>query len=153
MSCAPFGGARLATDDQHLTTAYQNFGLYLGYAFQIRDDYLNLWGKQERVGKDQYSDLRSKKKPLPVVYALAALDGEPGQHLRAIYANTDQAMQPEEMRYVLDVLTELDAREHIVGLIDGYIAEALGWLECTGLANDAQAQLAGLARFVAGRDH
>jgi geranylgeranyl diphosphate synthase type I len=153
IACSTFGGARLATDDERLVSAYQGFGTNLGYAFQIRDDFLNLWGDRERVGKDQYSDLRSKKKTLPVVYALAGLADERGERLRAIYAATDRPMQAAEMRYVLGLLEDLEAREYTADLVNQYIDAALACLDRTGISNTSQTQLHTLARFLVGRDY
>ncbi len=153
ITCATYGGALLATDDQSLLTAYRDFGTNLGYAFQIRDDFLNLWGDRERVGKDQYSDLRSKKKTLPVVYALSTLRDERGDRLRSIYADPAKTMQPEEMGYVLDLLADLKAREYTAGLANDYIDEALACLGRTALSNTSQSQLHTLAAFLGGRDY
>ena len=153
IACSSFAGARLATNDESLVNAYQGFGTNLGYAFQIRDDFLNLWGDREHVGKDQYSDLRSKKKTLPVVYALARLVDERGERLRAIYADIDQPMQSEEIHYVLGLLEDLKAREYTVDLVNQYIDESLRCLHRTGVSNTSQAQLHTLARFLVGRDY
>jgi len=45
------------------------FGLNLGVAFQIHDDYLGIWGDEASVGKTA-NDILEKKRSLPVVLAL-----------------------------------------------------------------------------------
>jgi len=45
------------------------FGLNMGVAFQIHDDYLGIWGDEAMVGKTA-NDLQKKKRSLPVVLAL-----------------------------------------------------------------------------------
>jgi len=47
----------------------QGFGMNLGVAFQMHDDYLGVWGDEARVGKTA-NDLIEKKLSLPVVLAL-----------------------------------------------------------------------------------
>ncbi len=153
LACATYGAAQLATDDQQIVTAFQNFGMSLGLAFQIRDDFLNLWGVQERVGKGQYSDLRSKKKTLPVIYALSMLKDDRGERLRSIYTDSEPEMKPEDIRHVLEVLTDLRAQEYTAALVSRYTHEALAWLEQTGISNASQTQLVTLTKFLGGRDY
>jgi geranylgeranyl diphosphate synthase type II len=52
------------------------FGFYLGAAFQIRDDLLNLVGDVTRYGKEQCGDLLEGKRTLMLNHLLAASRGE-----------------------------------------------------------------------------
>lgn len=45
------------------------FGLNMGVAFQIQDDYLGIWGDEAVVGKTA-NDLAEKKRALPIILAL-----------------------------------------------------------------------------------
>jgi geranylgeranyl diphosphate synthase type I len=47
----------------------REFGISMGIAFQIHDDYLGIWGDEGTVGKTA-NDLTEKKRSLPVVLAL-----------------------------------------------------------------------------------
>lgn len=49
----------------------REFGINLGIAFQMRDDYLGVWGDEARMGKTA-NDLTQKKRTLPMVLALEA---------------------------------------------------------------------------------
>ena len=51
------------------------FGLNMGVAFQIHDDYLGVWGDEAMVGKTA-NDIQEKKRSLPVVLALAKFPDE-----------------------------------------------------------------------------
>lgn len=64
-------GALCAGADSDIQTHYQEFGHYLGLAFQVQDDILGIWGKEERTGKSTTGDLVTRKKTLPVLYGLA----------------------------------------------------------------------------------
>ena len=46
------------------------FGRHLGLAFQIEDDILGTWGDPRETGKPVGSDLRSRKKTLPILHGL-----------------------------------------------------------------------------------
>lgn len=48
----------------------QNVGLSFGLGFQMLDDYLGIWGKQDATGKSNLSDIQTRKKTLPILYAL-----------------------------------------------------------------------------------
>ena len=50
--------------------AFYQFGVTLGLAFQVLDDWLGIWGDAELIGKSTESDLGSGKKTLPVLYGL-----------------------------------------------------------------------------------
>ena len=64
-------GALCAGADPEFQTHYHDFGHYLGLAFQVQDDILGIWGKEERTGKSATGDLVTRKKTLPVLYGLA----------------------------------------------------------------------------------
>ena len=61
-------GARGAADLEPLL----RFGFFLGAAFQIRDDVLNLTGSTARYGKEPLGDLREGKQTLMLIHLLAA---------------------------------------------------------------------------------
>ncbi|MFH0763327.1 MAG: polyprenyl synthetase family protein [Candidatus Omnitrophota bacterium] len=46
-----------------------NYGIYLGRAFQIRDDIIGMFSEEKETGKSNLSDLREAKKTLLIWYA------------------------------------------------------------------------------------
>lgn len=52
------------------------FGFYLGAAFQIQDDVLNLVGDESKYGKESCGDLYEGKRTLMVIHLLAETRGE-----------------------------------------------------------------------------
>jgi len=62
-------GATLAgAKDSQIKKIFQ-YGVYLGRAFQIKDDILGLFGDEKRTGKSTLSDLQEAKKTLLIWYA------------------------------------------------------------------------------------
>jgi geranylgeranyl diphosphate synthase type II len=59
--------------------ALTRFGFYLGVAFQIRDDLLNLVGSEERYGKELLGDIREGKRTLMLIHLLANASPEERQ--------------------------------------------------------------------------
>ncbi|MET8676590.1 polyprenyl synthetase family protein [Streptomyces sp. NPDC004647] len=71
LACAVSIGAVLGGADDRTADTLEAYGYHLGLAFQAVDDLLGIWGDPESTGKQTWSDLRQRKKSLPVVAALA----------------------------------------------------------------------------------
>jgi geranylgeranyl diphosphate synthase type I len=72
LACASSVGAVLGGADDRTADTLERYGHHLGLAFQAVDDLLGIWGDPVTTGKQAWSDLRQRKKSLPVVAALAA---------------------------------------------------------------------------------
>lgn len=83
-------GAVLAGATAEVVGALSTFGAQLGIAFQLVDDLLGIWGDPATTGKPVFSDLRSRKKTLPVTYALTH-GGPAGRELAEWLAGSDHA--------------------------------------------------------------
>ena len=120
---------------------YENFGREIGFAFQIQDDLLGIWGDSEVTGKPAGSDILNRKKSLPVAYGL-----ERSEELRRLYA--------EEMIDVQQVIIELEAigaREYAETLAVQHHQRALNALTATGRDNSATQALRELAHSLLNR--
>ena len=72
MACACSIGAIYVGAPAELAMGLAGFGAHVGLAFQLTDDLLGIWGAPEVTGKPVRSDLRARKKSLPVVAALTS---------------------------------------------------------------------------------
>jgi geranylgeranyl diphosphate synthase type II len=63
-------GAMYGKASEGRLRALTRYGEYIGLAFQIADDVLDLTGTQEEIGKDVGSDLKKGKKTFPSVYGI-----------------------------------------------------------------------------------
>ena len=86
MSASAVIGAVLAGAAASLTDPLAAYGAHLGLAFQLVDDLLGIWGRPEVTGKPVYSDLRSRKKTLPVTWTVEN-GGAAGRQLAAWLAD------------------------------------------------------------------
>jgi len=108
-------------------------GTALGRAFQIRDDLLGIWGDDAVTGKPNGSDIRRRKKSLPVVVALARATGADRALLRDAYRKEEELTDPE-VGAVVGVLERLGADaagEEMVKKYLGAATEMLGGLPFT----------------------
>ncbi len=62
-------GAILAGADEKQTKLLSQYGIYIGRAFQIKDDIIGMFSKENDIGKSTLSDLAESKKTLLVWYA------------------------------------------------------------------------------------
>ncbi len=140
-------GALLATEDRRIVEAYRRFGWEMGLAFQMVDDILGIWGDPQVTGKSAASDILSRKKTLPILYALHRLESTGrianGQMLRQIYRQPQ--VQKSDLARVLELLEEAEARAYVQAQAEEHTARALAALDQTGVENAAQQQLREMA--------
>ncbi len=63
-------GALLAGIPPNQIHDFSELGKKIGFAFQVQDDFLGIWGNSEETGKSSESDLAYRKKTFPVQFAL-----------------------------------------------------------------------------------
>lgn len=67
-------GARFSGASDRIVRSLARYGESIGIAFQIADDYLDIWGSDSRVGKTLGSDILQGKATLPLIRLLAQSD-------------------------------------------------------------------------------
>ncbi|MFC3964905.1 polyprenyl synthetase family protein [Nocardia jiangsuensis] len=87
----------------------REIGRLVGRAFQHVDDLLGIWGDAHSTGKSVYSDLRSRKKSLPVVFALAAGTAE-ATALATLY-HRDEPLDDAELRTAAELVEAAGGRD------------------------------------------
>lgn len=75
-------GALIATQESIDLDQFNRFGFYLGSAFQIQDDLLNLEGDAQRYGKEIAGDLLEGKRTLMLIHLFANVDAKEGGRLQ-----------------------------------------------------------------------
>ena len=143
-------GALLATGDPLDFRAFSRFGSSVGRAFQIRDDFLGIWGDQATTGKAAGNDIRRRKKTFPVVFALEKARGKSRQELLRIYGQEE--LTGGDVQNVLDVLDEVGAQEQSHAITEASAHEALEALGPIDLPSWAQREAASLVGFLANRE-
>lgn len=146
-------GAQLAGVDETAQQRLHDYGMALGYAFQIADDVLDYSADETTLGKHLGDDLAEGKATLPLIHAIQHSDPAVRERLRAIVENGDIDAMPE----VLAAIETTGGLEYSRRRAETYAAAAeaaLDGLIGSGLIkNDAIAALRGLARYAVRRDH
>lgn len=114
-------GAVLANAKPELELAALNYGMNLGLAFQLVDDYLGIWGQSDETGKSTASDLVDGKKSYPVLCGLV----EENEFSSRWHQGK---IQPAEAEQIAILLEKTGAREKTKAKADQYTQQALNAL-------------------------
>lgn len=150
MACSASLGAVLADAPSDLVMGLADFGAHLGLAFQLVDDLLGIWGSPERTGKPVLSDLRSRKKSVPVVAAFEA-GGPAAEQLRSLYA-LHRELTGGELAEAARLVSEAGGRDWTEKAADRELAAALEGLEQLEMPPDVRESLISLAHQLSRRD-
>ncbi|NZA26436.1 polyprenyl synthetase family protein [Luteimonas sp. SJ-92] len=90
-------GALAAGADAATQQALHEYGLQLGYAFQIADDVLDYSADADELGKHLGDDLAEGKATLPLIHAMAHADAPTRERLRGIVEQGDAGAMDEVM--------------------------------------------------------
>ncbi|MBX7235472.1 MAG: polyprenyl synthetase family protein [Caldilineales bacterium] len=148
-------GAIVAGASQEAGGQFWRFGHELGLSFQIQDDILGIWGDEAQTGKSAASDLLTRKKTLPVLFALAR-PGDDAQALRRFYRPdhdlTPGDLTPSDLPAMLALLDRLGARSYAAAAAQTHAEAALAALAATGGEAEGVAMLRELALKLLGRE-
>ncbi|MGI5241917.1 polyprenyl synthetase family protein [Dactylosporangium sp. CA-139066] len=143
-------GAILAGASAEVVGRLSAYGHHLGLAYQLRDDLLGVWGDPRQTGKPVGSDVRSRKKSIPVAYALQH-DSAAGRRLAARYSSGDP-VTVQEVAVITALLHQCGADEWTAERAEAECEAALAQLDGAGLDPGERDLLAAIAAFAAGRD-
>lgn len=143
-ACAGIG-ARIAGADETRVRHFARFALKLGLAFQIRDDILGIWGDPAITGKSVATDIRSRKKSLPVLYGLEHSASLAGRYRQASGGD-------EDVQEIVTLLEGLGARELAEEQEARQGQAALDSLAATATMDEAGRRLRAFAEALLQRD-
>jgi geranylgeranyl diphosphate synthase, type I len=176
LACSASIGSVLAGAPAEAVEALSGFGYHLGLAFQAVDDLLGIWGQPEVTGKPAWSDLRQRKKSVPVAHALsgsgrvaerlAGLLGEPagtagtaggfpgglGRSASTRAAEGGPRLSDEDLALAAKLVQEAGGRDWTMAEAERQLGLALRRLDSVAAPERAREELVGLARFVTSRE-
>lgn len=104
------GGGLVGGGNPKEVAALQTYGMTLGLAFQIWDDYLDMSSTKSTLGKDIGNDIRNGKKTLIAVHSLTHATGKQKSLLDDCFGNRDASEQ--DIALVYDIFQELGSVEY-----------------------------------------
>ena len=152
IECSFYLGALLATNEVAIIQSLKRLGRQLGLVFQIRDDYLGVWGNEQRLGKPIASDINRKKMCLPVVYALQSAKGKDRETLHSIYNNCKPSTT-REVEEVLRILEKVKAKDYCQTVAQEQCDKVYIELDALHLELRMDSQIRELASFFLEREY
>jgi heptaprenyl diphosphate synthase len=143
-------GAIAAGCDEKTINQLYRYGYNVGMSFQIKDDLLDLLGKEEEIGKPPGSDIRQGNITIPVLFALQD-DTLREQLLEGIQKIREGGSQAD-VESVLSWIRSSDGIRRAEELSDQYMNKAIMALDALPSIK-ARNNLAEIARFVASRNN
>lgn len=135
-------GAQFAAAPAEQVAALGAFGDALGIAFQIADDYLDLWGDNDTIGKTLGTDIEQGKLTLPIIRLLET--AEPSRRAAIIAAL--QGPTANRLQLIRPLLDDSDAADYTANTARQYRDRAIAAL--SGLPDTpAVASLRAMATF------
>ncbi|HYG06640.1 MAG TPA: polyprenyl synthetase family protein [Stenotrophomonas sp.] len=141
-------GALASGADEAMQQRLYDYGMQLGYAFQIADDVLDYAADAADLGKNLGDDLAEGKATLPLIHAIAHSDAATQARLRQVVEQGDSAAMPEVLAAI-----------HATGGLEYSRQRATEYAEAAERAldglveNEAVAALRGLARYAVARTY
>jgi len=150
LACALQIGATLAGAPTQDTEALYRYGECLGLAFQLQDDYLDVYGDPAVFGKKIGGDILCDKKTYMLINALLhASDADRAELQR--WVGCKDCNPDEKIRAVTALYTKIGVDRMAQERMDAYYAKAEACLAEVNLPEERKQMLRGLARELMGR--
>lgn len=104
------GGGLVGGGNPQEVAALQTYGMSLGLAFQIWDDYLDMSSTQTTLGKDIGNDIRNGKKTLIAVHSFTHATGKQKQQLENSFG--DHRASDHDVSMVYDLFRDLGSVDY-----------------------------------------
>ncbi|MGZ8537830.1 MAG: polyprenyl synthetase family protein [Flavisolibacter sp.] len=141
-------GAILGGAGERNQNLIYEFGRKLGLAFQVQDDYLDVFGDPGKFGKQLGGDIKSNKKTFLLIHALATANTKQKEKLNQLLKSNGDNKVQEVTAVFMDCKVHLWAHE----LKEKYITEAFMHLEDIAVLSKRKEPLKQLAFYLTQRE-
>ena len=119
------------------------YGVFIGMAFQLRDDVLDIQASQQKLKKSTFSDFRMKRGNYPLIFSLESCSADKR-------ASCVQALDNQEWDILLKLIDQSNAIQHTMELANRYVERAKEELDKTNFKD--KSILVQLADFTVQRE-
>jgi geranylgeranyl diphosphate synthase type I len=151
ISCSLELGALTGTDDPDTLKLFNLLGESLGIAFQIRDDILGIWGDAKETGKPKGSDIKRKKKTLPIVHAL--YNGSEAVKDVLIRIFQKDSVGEDDIELVINVLNNADAYLLVQKMVQEYSEKSDRLVQAIGMNIQHKNNFEQIVKFLSDRNY
>jgi len=115
-------GATLAGAKESEVKKLFDYGIYLGRAFQIKDDILGIFSTQEGMGKSNLTDLQEGKKTILIWYAYNKSDDKNKSAIKRILSKNN--VKTSDLLKIRKIISSAGTLEYARNEINGLIGKA-----------------------------
>ncbi len=151
LACAVKIGAMMAGAPESDANALYKFGECIGLAFQLQDDYLDVYGDPAVFGKAIGGDIASNKKTYMLINALAKAEGDDKAALEA-WLNATTFDREEKRKAVTALYDKLGIDKMARAKMESYYAQAMGHMDSIRVAEEKKTALREYAMTMLKRD-
>ena len=151
LGCACEMGAIIADASDEDRQAIYDMAMYMGLAFQLQDDMLDVWGDPATFGKEVGGDIMNNKKTFLLIHAQERAQGDDALELRR-WLNDPYAMRDQKYPAVRAIYERLGLRELSEQVIARYNTMALDALNRINLSDEAHHTFANLIAQLTNRE-
>ncbi len=150
LACALKMGAILADAPSEDVEALYHFGEKLGLAFQLQDDYLDVYGDFKTFGKKIGGDIMCNKKTYMLINALRLANPEQRNELQR-WIDAESPVAEDKIAAVTALYNEIGVPALAQNLMDAYYKEAMQYLSAVKLPEKRKVVLAEIAQRLMNR--
>lgn len=151
LGCACKAGALVAHATEEDACSIYDMAVNLGLAFQLQDDYLDVWGDPATFGKEIGGDIVNNKKTFLLINARDHSAGNDAIELNRWLADTTSPKQ-EKIKAVTALYEKLGLKDLARNAIVNYSHNALDLLHETKMSYDAYKVFEGIINRLADRE-
>ena len=137
-------GALCAGVKEHNANLLYDFGLKLGLAFQLQDDYLDVFGNPEKFGKKPGGDIVANKKTYLLIKSLELAQGETKEKLNKLLNDSD-IDDDSKINSVIEIYNQLNIKALVKRKMEDYYNQAIDSLNAVEVSQAKKAFLIAFA--------
>lgn len=151
LACALKIGAILGGAPKEDAQMLYDFGIKIGLAFQLQDDYLDVYGDPKVFGKNIGGDILCNKKTFMLLTALQRADEATRSSLHT-WIKMENYLPDEKIKAVTDIYNKVEVQEICRNKILAYYKEGMELLDKVGVESSLKENLASYVRELMDRN-
>ncbi|MCE1198971.1 MAG: polyprenyl synthetase family protein [Marinilabiliales bacterium] len=152
LACCLKTGALLAGADAHSADLLYDFGQAAGMAFQLQDDWLDVYGDEAHFGKKIGGDILENKKTYLLLTA-QELGNQAEKTALLEWIGKQQYLPEEKIDAMRSLFTSTGAATATKNQMQSYVSEAMGYLDQLNVSEESKTELRDFAARVLSRAH
>ncbi|MFA8299410.1 MAG: polyprenyl synthetase family protein [Hyphomicrobiales bacterium] len=146
-------GAIIAGAPKEQADLLYNYGINIGLAFQLKDDWLDVFSDEVKFGKVNGNDIVTNKKTFLYLKAFEIANGGYLEELKKFFNPLTQHDSVNKVKEVTKIYRDLNISEIVEAEINNYYTQAIASLDAIDVPEERKIFLREFAEKLRSRDH